>query len=118
MEYRTSSSRKDDLDSAAAGLITGMIARLAEFEPLRCAKWIGELLGTAPDIVFIEGNNDKIPKRIQAARKGVHRSYSGACSVNHSWSDTILKDELCNGLQLYASKDLVPASRRYCLGNP
>ena len=87
---------EDDLDSAAARLITGMIDRLTEFEPLRCVKWIGELLGTAPDIIH-RGNNDKIPKRISQLEK-VCTELLGRL-FSESWSDE-LKDELCDGMQL------------------
>ena len=87
---------RDDLDSAAAGLMTGIIDRLAEFEPLPCARWIGELLGAAPDIVN-RGDNDEIPKRIgqleEACTELLGRLF------RESWSDE-LKDELCAGLQL------------------
>lgn len=87
---------RDDLDSAAVGLITGMIDRLAEFEPLSCARWIGELLGTAPYIVH-RGNNDEIPKRIRQLEKACTELL--ARLFRDSWSDD-LKDELCDGLQM------------------
>ncbi len=87
---------RDDLDSAAAGLITGMIDSLAEFEPLQCAKRIGELLSSAPNIIH-RGNNDEIPGRVRQLEKACTELL--ARLVNHSWSDKMLA-ELCAGLQL------------------
>ena len=85
-----------DLDSAAAGLITDLIDRLADFEPLRCTRWIGELLGIAPNIIHRDKNNE-IPKRIGQLEK--------ACTTllgrlfHESWHEE-LKNELCSGMQM------------------
>ena len=38
----------DDLDAAATSLVAGLVDRLALFEPLACARWVGELLSDAP----------------------------------------------------------------------
>lgn len=87
---------RDDLDLAAAGLMTGMIDRLGEFEPLPCARWVGELLGTAPYIVH-RGNNDEIPKRIRQLEKACTELLGRL--FRESWSDE-LKEKLCDGLQM------------------
>ena len=86
----------DDLDSAAASLITGMIVRLADFEPLRCTRWVGELLGIAPTIINRADRNE-IPKRIKQLEKACTELLGRL--FRESWSEE-LKDELCNGLQL------------------
>ena len=39
---------RDDLDAAAAGLLTDLVKRLAVVDPLPCVRWIGELLSSAP----------------------------------------------------------------------
>ena len=87
---------EDDLDSAAASLITGMIDRLAEFEPLRCMRWVGELLGTAPDIIH-RGKDEKAPMRMRQLERACTELL--ARFMNHSWSDKMLSEH-CAGLQL------------------
>ncbi len=87
---------RDDLDSAGVGLITGITDRLADFEPLRCTRWIGELLGTAPNIIH-RGENNEVPKRIKQLEEACTKLLGRL--FRESWSEE-LKDELCNGLQL------------------
>ena len=89
-------SPQDDLDSAATGLITSLIDRLAKFETLRCTRWIGELLDTAPNIIH-RGNNDEVPLRMRQLEKACTELLGRL--FRESWSDE-LKHELCDGLRL------------------
>ena len=41
-------SPRDDLDAAAASLLTDLVEWLAVLDPLPCVRWIGELLSSAP----------------------------------------------------------------------
>ena len=54
----------DDLDSAAADLLTGLVARLGVLDPPRCAGWIGELLSRAPYMLDYDRERE-VPRRIE-----------------------------------------------------
>ena len=86
---------RDDLDTAATDLLTGLVDRLAELDPPICARWIGELLSQAPYVLHLHGDQEKPP------RVGHLES---ACTellarlVRQSWSDDLLgalRDGLC-----------------------
>lgn len=54
---------QDDLDAAAAGLLDGLVDRLAMLDPLACARWVGELLSGATDVLHRHRGHE-IPLRI------------------------------------------------------
>ena len=88
--------RDDDLNIAAAGLLTGLVDRLSALNPLVCARWIGELLSHAPYGLHYGGGQEK-PLRIeQLERAGTELL---ARLVHQSWSDDLFT-ELCAGLCL------------------
>ncbi len=92
---------QDDLDAAAAGLLTGLVDRLAVLDPLACARWIGELLSAAPYMLDLRGDRSRMPRRIEQLER--------ACTelivrlVRCSWSDDLLA-ELRAGLCLTPRK--------------
>ena len=87
---------RDDLDAAAAGLLTGLVDRLAALDPLVCARWTGELLSHASYVLYGHGDPGKPPRRIEQLER--------ACTelivrlVRQAWSDGLLgalRDGLC-----------------------
>ena len=87
---------RDDLDTAAAGLLTGLVNRLAALEPLACARWIGELLSGAPYVLHSRGDL-QIPRRIEQLERACTELL--ARLVRRSRSDNLLA-ELRAGLCL------------------
>ena len=53
---------RDDLDAAAANLLTGLVERLAVLDPLPCVRWTGELLSGAP--YMLQGTDCGKPHRV------------------------------------------------------
>lgn len=53
----------DDLDKAAANLLTGLVDSLLRLNPQGCVRWVGELLGMAPSCLDSQGNGK--PARVQ-----------------------------------------------------
>ena len=88
---------EDDLDTAAASLLTGMVDRLALLNPLPCARWIGELLSDAP--YGLHRSGDTKPGRIEELERACMELL--ASLVRQSWSEDLLA-ELCAGLGLTA----------------
>ena len=74
---------QDDLDSAAADLLTGLVDRLGLLDPKDCVRWVGELLSNASHTLHRHGRHYKPPRIEQLER---------ACSallgrlVSQSWS--------------------------------
>ncbi len=87
---------RDDLDSAAVDLLTGLVDRLAVLEPLACARWIGELLSGAPYVLHRD-RDFEMPRRIEQLERMCTELL--ACLVRRSWSDDLLA-ELRAGLCL------------------
>ena len=87
---------QDDLDSAAAALLNDLVDRLAVFDPLSCARWIGELLSNAPYGLHQRAGHEKPPRIEQLERACTELLARLVCQ---SWSDTLLT-ELCSGLCL------------------
>ena len=87
---------QDDLDAAAAGLLIGLVERLATLDPLVCARWIGELLSGAPYVLHRRGDCE-IPRRIEQLERACTELL--ARLVRQSWSDELLA-ELRAGLCL------------------
>ena len=87
---------QDDIDSAAAALLNDLVDRLAVFDPLSCARWIGELLSDAPYGLHQRGGHEK-PPRIEQLERACTKLL--AHLVCQSWSDNLLA-ELCAGLCL------------------
>lgn len=87
---------QDDLDTAAASLLTGLVDRLAVLDPLTCARWIGELLSGAPYVLHRRGDF-QIPRRIEQLERTCTELL--ARLVYQSWSDNLLA-ELRAGLCL------------------
>lgn len=54
----------DDLDGAAAKLLTGLADRLSLLDPMECAQWIGETLAVAPSLLSSGVKGEK-PVRLQ-----------------------------------------------------
>lgn len=54
---------QDDLDTAAATLLDGLVDRLALLEPPACARWVGELLSDAASVLHRNRDSEK-PHRI------------------------------------------------------
>ncbi len=85
----------DDLNIAAAGLLTGLVDRLSALNPLVCARWIGELLSHAPYGLHYGGGQEK-PLRIEQLERACLELL--ARLVHQSWSDdlfTELRAGLC-----------------------
>ena len=86
----------DNVDIAATDLLTGMIDRLARLHPLRCARWMGELLNPAPYMFPVHDEREIGPRNEQLEK---------ACTevlvrlVHHSWSDELFQT-LCSWLSL------------------
>ena len=86
---------QDDLDTAAAGLLHGLVDRLALLDPPACACWIGELLSNAT-YVLNRQHGHEIPPHVAQLEK--------ACTelcvrlFLKSWSDNLLP-ELIAGLR-------------------
>lgn len=59
---------QDDLDTAAAGLLEGLVDRLALLDPPACARWIGELLSGATYVLNRNPGNE-IPRRVSQLEK-------------------------------------------------
>ena len=59
---------RDDLDTAASGLLHGLVDRLAILDPPACARWIGELLSSAT-YVLNRHHGDVIPPRVAQLEK-------------------------------------------------
>ena len=49
----------DDLDGAAAKLLSGLADRLSLLDPMECAQWIGETLAMAPSLLPSDANGEK-----------------------------------------------------------
>ena len=86
----------DGLNIAAAGLLTGLVDRLSAFNPLVCARWIGELLSHASYGLHYGGGQEK-PLRIEQLERAGTELF--ARLVRQSWSDDLLV-ELRAGLRL------------------
>ena len=85
----------DDLDSAAAGLLTDLVEQLAALDPLACARWIGELLREAPYVLRPRGAGEK-SRRIEQLEKRC--TVLLARLVRQSWSKrlvAVLRAGLC-----------------------
>ena len=78
---------QDDLDSAATGLLTGLVNKLATLDPLVCVRWIGELLGCAPYMLPLR-SEPEVPRRLERLEKACTELL--ARLVCQSWSDDLL----------------------------
>ena len=89
---------RDDLEAAAAGLLTGLVDRLAVLDPFACARWTGELLSSAPYVLHGRNAADGAkPHRIDQLERACTEML--ARLARQSWSDEMLA-ELRAGLQL------------------
>ena len=98
-QYRWSTELRlpqDDLNAAAVVLLNDLVDRLAVFDPLTCARWVGELLSDAPYGLHQRGGHEK-PPRIEELERACTELL--ARLVCQSWSDNLLT-ELCAGLCL------------------
>ena len=87
---------RDNLDTAAADLLTGLVDQLAVLDPLACARWVGELLSGAPYVLHLRGDRE-IPRRIEQLERACTELL--ARLVRQSWSGDLLT-ELSAGLCL------------------
>lgn len=86
---------QDDLDAAAAGLLDGLVDRLAVLDPPACARWVGELLSGATYVLHRHRGHE-IPRRIsQLERKCTQLCARLFCE---QWSANLLP-ELIAGLR-------------------
>ena len=89
---------RDDLDAAAADLLTGLIDRLAVLDPFACTRWTGELLSSAPYVLHGHRADDgEKPHRIDQLEKASTKML--ARLARKSWSGEMLA-ELHAGLHL------------------
>ena len=87
--------QQDDLDTAAARLLDGLVDRLALLDPPACARWIGELLSDAT-YVLNRHHGDEIPHRVSQLEKGCTKLCVRL--FRDKWSDNLLS-ELIVGLR-------------------
>ncbi|MYD60685.1 MAG: hypothetical protein F4W91_06565 [Gemmatimonadetes bacterium] len=87
---------RDDLNTASADLLTGLVDKLAVLDPLVCVRWIGELLRDAPRGLHHRDGHEK-PLRIEQLERACLELL--ARLVHQSWSDDLLT-ELRAGLCL------------------
>ena len=87
---------QDDLDSAAADLLTGLVDRLGVLDPPRCAGWIGELLSRSP-YMLDHDREGEVPRRIEQLEEKCIDLL--ARLVREWWSDELLVS-LIGGLRL------------------
>ena len=80
---------EDDLDSAAVNLLTDLVDRLAMLKPLACARWIGELLSSAPYVLHRSGDRE-IPPLINRLERACTELV--ARLVRQSWTDDLLPE--------------------------
>ena len=89
---------RDDLDAAAAGLLTSLVDRLAVLDPFVCVRWTGELLSDAPYVLHGRNAADGAkPHRIDQLERACTEML--ARLARQSWSDEMLA-ELHAGLHL------------------
>ena len=86
---------QDDLDAAAAGLLDGLVDRLAVLDPPACARWVGELLSGA-NYVLHRHHGHEIPRRVSQ----LERACTELCArlFRDKWSADLLS-ELVAGLR-------------------
>ena len=89
---------RDDLNAAAASLLTDLVERLAVLDPLPCVRWTGELLSGTPYMLHggSTGDGGK-PHRIHHLEQACTTLL--ARLARQSWSDDMLA-ALCTGLRL------------------
>ena len=106
-------SGTDDLDTAAAALIEGLVDRLGVLAPPACARWIGELLSGASYILH-RGEDHGVPRRISQ----LERACTALCAhlFRHKWSADLLF-RTHRRTTPYSPHKLEPAHGRRCLGD-
>ena len=80
---------EDDLNTAAANLLTDLIQRLAALKPNACARWIGELLSYASSILY-RSDDGEPPCRVKQLEKACTKVL--ARLVRRSWSEDLLAE--------------------------
>jgi len=87
--------RQDDLDTAAANLLSGLVDGLALLDPPACARWIGELLSGAT-YVLRRNRGHEMPHRVSQ----LERACTAQCVslFREKWSAELLP-ELIAGLR-------------------
>ena len=84
----------DDLDAAASDLLSSLVRLLAKLDPPAGARWIGELLSSAPSILN-RRNDGQMPPRIQQLERVCTEQLTN--SFRQSQFDDMLR-ELRTGL--------------------
>ena len=115
-QYRWSTELRlpqDDLESAAVSLINDLVDRLAVFDPLACARWVGELLSEAPCRFRQHGGHEK-PLRIE--------QLEGACTKTACAPrlPVVVRQSVYRDLRRSTpdpTNDLDPSFGRGCLGD-
>ncbi len=80
---------EDDLNTAAASLLTDLAKRLAALKANICARWIGELLSYAPRMLH-QSEDGEMPCRVKQLEKACTEVL--ARLVRLSWSDDLLAE--------------------------
>ena len=88
-------SPRDELNRAAADLITGAVDQLAALQPSACAEWVGELLSGAPYILD-DDREHEIPRRVEQVESECNSLL--ARLVCESWREEMLAS-LVRGLR-------------------
>ena len=86
----------DVLDPDAFYLLSGLVDRLSKLEPIRCARWVVELLSYGMFILNAQGRSEK-PRRVEQLEELCTPQLEGL--VLQHWSDELL-DNLRVGLCL------------------
>ena len=78
-----------DSDERADDLLTVLVNSLAALPPLACARWIGELLATAPYVLH-QVSEDETPDRLKQLEEACAEVV--ARLVRESWSEKLLAE--------------------------
>ena len=106
---------QDDLDAAVAGLLRGLVDRLAFLYPPACARWIGELLSGATYVLNRQQGHE-IPPRVDQLEK--------ACTemcvrlFRETWSDNLLSELIADPASVRALAETLWAHTAIQLQKP
>ena len=76
----------DELDRVVTGLIGGLTDRLGALDSMDCVRWIGELLGRAPNMLDGRGGQER-PRRVGQLEEACTAVLAGV--VMRSWSEDL-----------------------------
>ena len=87
---------QDDLELTAFRLLSSMVEQVSKLEPIRRARWIGELLSKGTSMLNSHGRTEK-PRRVEQLEESCGRQITAL--VRQSWSEELL-DEFRAGMCL------------------